>query len=179
VTMGAVTDIVARAQGGDQDAWRALVDRYLGMVHAICRGCGLDGDGAAAVNELVWLRLAEQLEHIRTPEAVGGWIAATTRNESVRALRASGRPEPDDAADGPGVGDPVDLGLLVYERDRVLMSAFARLDGRCQRLLRLLIADPRPSSVEIGAALDIPLGAIGPTRTRCLDELRRLLAEAG
>jgi hypothetical protein len=33
--------------------------------------------------------------------------------------------------------------------------------------------------VEIGAALDIPLGAIGPTRTRCLDELRRLLAEPG
>ncbi len=59
------------------------------------------------------------------------------------------------------------------------MSAFARLDERCQRLLRLLIAEPGPSLVEIGAALDIPLGAIGPTRTRCLDELRRLLAESG
>jgi RNA polymerase sigma factor (sigma-70 family) len=177
--MGAVADLVARAQGGDQDAWRGLVDRYLGMVHAICRNCGLDGEDAAAVNQLVWLRLAEQLEHIRTPDAVGGWIAATTRNECLRALRAAGRPAPDDVAGGPGVGDPVDLGLLVYERDRVLMSAFARLDERCQRLLRLLIAEPGPSLVEIGAALDIPLGAIGPTCTRCLDELRRLLAESG
>jgi DNA-directed RNA polymerase specialized sigma24 family protein len=176
--MGAVGDLVVGAQGGDQDAWGGLVDRYLPMVHAICRGCGLDGDEAAAVNELVWLRLAEQIEHIRTPDAVGGWVAATTRNECVRVLRAAGRPGPDDGA-GPGMGDPVDLGLLVYERDRVLMSAFARLDGRAQRLLRLLIADPRPSAVEIGAALDIPLGAIGPTRSRCLDELRRLLAEPG
>ncbi len=169
-------------RGATRTPGAALVDRYLGMVHAICRGHGLDGDRAAAVNEAVWLRLAEQLEHIRTPDAVGGWIAATTRNECVRALRAAGRPAPDDPRAGPGVVAPVDAvdpGLLVYERDRVLLAAFARLDERCQRLLRLLTADPRPSFVEIGAALDIPLGAIGPTRTRCLDELRRLLAEPG
>ena len=33
-------------------------------------------------------------------------------------------------------------------------------------------AEP-PSYEEIGAALGMPIGAIGPTRARCLDKLRR------
>jgi hypothetical protein len=40
-------------------------------------------------------------------------------------------------------------------------------------------ADPAsPSYEEIGAALEMPIGAIGPTRARCLDKLRRSLALA-
>ncbi len=170
-------DLVVRAREGDQGAWGDLVDRYLGMVHAICRGYRLGGEDAADVNQVVWLRLVEHLGRIRSPDAIGGWIAATARNECVRVLRSSGRTVPVEEADLDGLeggaGGPVDLGLLVYERDRVLMSAFGCLDDRCQRLLRLLMADPRPSYGEIGAALDMPVGSIGPTRARCLEQLRR------
>jgi DNA-directed RNA polymerase specialized sigma24 family protein len=69
----------------------------------------------------------------------------------------------------------VDTGLLVYERDRALLEAFGRLGPRCQRLLRLMMADPPPSYDEIAAALDMPVGSIGPTRGRCLEQLRHLL----
>jgi DNA-directed RNA polymerase specialized sigma24 family protein len=128
----------------------------------------------------VWLRLVEHLSRLRSPEAVGGWIAATTRNECLRVLRTSGRMvlTDDDAAfdelDGRDVG--IDAGLLVYERDRALLAAFGRLGGRCQRLLRLMMADPPPSYDEISAALEMPVGSIGPTRGRCIAQLRDLLA---
>ncbi|HET6952739.1 MAG TPA: sigma-70 family RNA polymerase sigma factor [Acidimicrobiales bacterium] len=180
--VSSLPDLVARARDGDEQAWGDLVRRYLAMVQAICRGYRLSGDDAADVNQVVWLRLVEHLVRIRNADAVGGWIAATTRNECRRVLRVSGRTVPvgDDSdldrldeVDGHDPG--IDTGLLVYERDRVLSSAFGCLDDRCQQLLRLLMADPRPSYDEIAAALDMPVGSIGPTRGRCLDHLRRLL----
>ena len=80
------------------------------------------------------------------------------------------------AVDDRGGRDPgIDAGLLVYERDRALLAAFGRLGGRCQRVLRLTTTDPAPSYDEISAALDMPVGGIGPTRGQCLAELRGLL----
>jgi len=174
-----VSHLVTRAMDGDQRAWDDLIARYLGMVHAICRGYRLGAEDAADVNQVVWLRLVEHLSRIRSPGAVGGWIAATTRNECLRVLRASGRVvlTGDEASlDLLDVRDRgVDSGLLVYERDRALLTAFGQLGDRCQQLLRLLMADPAPSYDEIAAALDMPVGSIGPTRGRCLDQLRHLL----
>ena len=174
---GAVADLVTRSREGDERAWADLVHRYLGMVHAICRGYRLSGADAADVNQVVWLRLVEHLDRIRTPEAVGGWIAATARNECLRVLRSSDRSlavDEQGGLDGPDTG--IDAGLLVYERDRALLGAFARLDHRCQRVLRLLMAEPRPGDEEIAAALDMPVGAVRSAQSRCLDELRRSLA---
>jgi len=54
-----------------------------------------------------------------------------------------------------------------------LRQAFDSLHPRCQRLLRLLTADPAPAYADVAAALDMPIGSIGPTRARCLDCLRK------
>ena len=174
-----VSHLVTRAREGDQGAWDDLVARYLGMVHAICKGYRLRTDDAADVNQVVWLRLVEHLDRIRAPDAVGGWIAATTRNECLRVVRCSGRlvlTDDETTLDHLEARDAgIDTALLVYERDRALLAAFDRLGGRCQRLLRLLMADPAPSYDEVAAALDMPVGSIGPTRGRCLEQLRHLL----
>jgi DNA-directed RNA polymerase specialized sigma24 family protein len=39
------------------------------------------------------------------------------------------------------------------------------------------MTSPPPSYAEVAAALDLPIGSIGPTRARCLERLRRELAE--
>jgi DNA-directed RNA polymerase specialized sigma24 family protein len=57
--------------------------------------------------------------------------------------------------------------------------AFRRISDRCQSLLRLLAAPEELSYEEIAAALEMPIGAIGPTRARCLDQLRRAPELAG
>jgi len=63
----------------------------------------------------------------------------------------------------------------------MLWRAFAKLSERCKRLLRLLMADVEPSYEEVGAALGMPVGSIGPTRIRCLEKLRTMteIAEMG
>jgi DNA-directed RNA polymerase specialized sigma24 family protein len=69
--------------------------------------------------------------------------------------------------------DTIATQLITAERDRALRRAFRTLDRRCQALLSLLAAPDPPTYEEIGAALEMPIGAIGPTRARCLAKLRR------
>ena len=80
--------------------------------------------------------------------------------------------------DEPSDDAPPDRALLAGERDVAVRAAFALLRERCQALLRLLSMDEAPSYEEISAALDMRIGAIGPTRSRCLEQLRRHLAAA-
>jgi hypothetical protein len=42
-----------------------------------------------------------------------------------------------------------------------------------QQLIALLMKDPPMPYAEISAKLGIPAGSIGPSRSRCLDKLRR------
>ena len=73
-------------------------------------------------------------------------------------------------ADGPDV----DERLLADERARDVRDALARLPHRSQRLLEMLMADPPVPHAEISDRLGMPVGSIGPTRSRCLARLRRL-----
>ena len=43
----------------------------------------------------------------------------------------------------------------------------------------MLMACDRPVYAEVSAAFDMPIGSIGPTRMRCLERLRKLVAESG
>jgi len=54
-------------------------------------------------------------------------------------------------------------------------TALEAIPPRCRRLLELFVATPRLSYAEISAALEIPVGSVGPTRARCLTHLRRRL----
>lgn len=63
--------------------------------------------------------------------------------------------------------------VLMAERHAALREALTRLPPDCQQLIALLIEDPPVSYAEISAKLGIPVGTIGPNRSRCLDKLRR------
>jgi DNA-directed RNA polymerase specialized sigma24 family protein len=54
-------------------------------------------------------------------------------------------------------------------------AAFQRMPDACQRLLRLLTAEPRLDYATIARMIGRPVGSLGPTRARCLDQLRQLL----
>lgn len=170
--------LVAAAGAGDADAWDALVDRFTSLLWSIARAHRLDPADAADVVQTTWLRLVENLGRIEDPDRLAGWLATTTRRECLHALRRTGRERPavveDSLAAVPAPGDPLDAGLLREERDAELWRLFETLPDRCRRLLRILAASPPPGYAEVAAALDIPIGSIGPTRARCLSRLRTL-----
>ena len=155
-------------------AWECLVKQFAGLIWSTARGLGLDSADAADVSQTTWLRLAENLADIREPERIGGWLATTARNESLRLLRLAERQIPIDPTwdvpdEKPAAVDSV---VLANERVFLVRRAFDSLPGRCQALLRILMADPTPSYAEVSAVLDIPVGSIGPNRSRCLHRLR-------
>jgi RNA polymerase sigma factor (sigma-70 family) len=166
--------LVHAAAEGDQAAWDAIVARFERLVWASARAHGLSGADAAEVAQTTWLRLVENLDRIRDPDRLGSWLVTTARRESLRHLRLRGRELSTDDADvfGSADEDRPEIRVLAEERDAGLWRAFGKLSGRCQSLLRLLVAVDEPSYEEIGLALDMPVGAIGPTRMRCLEKLR-------
>jgi RNA polymerase sigma factor (sigma-70 family) len=173
--------VVPAAKDGDREAWNALVARYGGLIWSVARAHRLGDADAADVFQTTWLRLVEHLVEIRDPDRVGAWLATTARNECLRVLRVGQRHVLTDGFDLPDeAGDAaLDARMLGAERDAALWRAFARISGRCAALLRMLAADPAPSYDEVGAALEMPVGSIGPTRGRCLEQLRERLAAVG
>lgn len=175
-------ELLQRAAAGDQLAWDAIVERYVNLLWSVARAHRLDTADGADVVQTTWLRLLENLDRIRDPERLGGWLVTTARRECLRTLGRRGR-ESLGAIDGEleplDDEEPLDARLLAEERDAMLARAFGHLPARCQSLLRVLMASPPPSYEEVSAALAMPVGSIGPTRGRCLERLRRLAGDAG
>jgi RNA polymerase sigma factor (sigma-70 family) len=173
-----VTDLVTRARTGDKQAWDALVERYAPLIWSICGRYRLSRADAADAGQSVWLHLAGQLDKIRDPAALPGWLATTTSRECGRVLRTAHGPHaPVDALDAESLPDQqagaADQELLAAERHAALRDALSRLPQDGQQLIALLIADPPIPYAEISTRLGIPVGSIGPNRSRCLDRLRR------
>jgi RNA polymerase sigma factor (sigma-70 family) len=166
---------VRLARMGDPEAWSEIVRRFEGVLRAVVRGHRLSHADAADVVQTTWLRLAENLDRLQDPSRVGAWLTTTARRECLRTLHKLARERPAENPPEPahvGVA-PVDRRVLQADRDAALWAAFARLSPRDQKLLRMLVADPQPSYEEIGKALAMPTGSIGPTRGRALQRLRR------
>ena len=63
--------------------------------------------------------------------------------------------------------------LILAERHAALREAMSDLPPGYRELMSLLTADPPVSYAEISARLGIPIGSIGPSRSRCLARMRR------
>jgi RNA polymerase sigma factor (sigma-70 family) len=169
-------DLVKASVDRDEDAWNELVRRFAGLVAFVIRHYRLSPADTQDVSQLVWLRLFEHLARIREPTALPGWLATTTRRECERYLRVNGRSvamDPVamrlvDRADVP----EIDELLLAAERRQVLLDGLAELTPQQRELLMMLTADPPCAYSEISRILGIPIGSIGPTRSRVLDKLR-------
>jgi RNA polymerase sigma factor (sigma-70 family) len=179
----AVGPLLDAARAGDSASWDQLVDRFSGLLWATARAHRLSTTDAADVVQTTWLRLVENLDRIQDAERLGGWLATTARRECLLVLKRSRREPPvatDEVFDHlPDQRDDLDASLLLAERDAVLWRIFEQLPDRCRTLLRVLVADPPPAYAEIAEALGIPIGSIGPTRQRCLTQLRTLAIRSG
>jgi RNA polymerase sigma factor (sigma-70 family) len=174
-----LVEVVAAARAGSAAAWETLIVRFQGLIAAIARRCRLSDADVAEVCQTTWLRLVENLDRIEQPDRLAAWLATTSRRESLRIATRRAVVSVTDAlylkADDE-VG-PLDAGLLKDEQVRSLRLATEQLSPRCQRLLGLLMGDHDLPYKAIAEQLNMPIGSIGPTRGRCLEHLRQILAE--
>jgi RNA polymerase sigma factor (sigma-70 family) len=177
--------LVRAAARGDAHAWEQLVDRFHDLVWSICRAYRLTNEDAADVVQLTWLHLLESLDRIRDPQRLAGWLATTCRREcqaAVRRLRSSVSFEDDHLDRLAGGVSAADEPFLAAAEHAALWQAFQLLSEWCQRVLRELVINPEdgpPSYRLVADKLQVPVGSLGPTRGRCLRELRKLLDRGG
>jgi RNA polymerase sigma factor (sigma-70 family) len=174
-----VAPLLESAAQGTESAWHEIIERFEPLVLAICRRHGIWDADAQDVGASVWLRLVTNLKNIRQPEALPGWLRSTTQRECLMLLQHRHRQIP---IDGTLIGEVVepefDADLINRERREAAHRAIAKLPRRDQELLSMLFADPPKTYKEISTTLGIPIGAIGPTRARCLARARRIPAIA-
>jgi RNA polymerase sigma factor (sigma-70 family) len=178
-----VIDLVVGAREGDVQAWDALVERYAPLIWSICRKYRLADADADDVAQSVWLHLVNHLGKIREPAALAGWLATTARREAGRLVRAARGPHAavyalDAETMADERSDTAEQEVLAAERHAALREAYTHLPTECQRLVAMLTADPPVPYAEISTRLAMPVGSIGPTRSRCLDRMRRYPAIA-
>jgi RNA polymerase sigma factor (sigma-70 family) len=170
-------ELVSRARAGDKLAWDELVERYSPLIWSICRRHRLNDEDAGDVGQSVWLHLVNQLDKIRNPAALPGWLVTTTQRECARVLRrVRGIRQVGYVPDVENMPEEQTLTaeqeVLAAERHTALCEALADLPPAWRQLIVMLTADPPVPYAEIGARLGIAVGSIGPTRARCLDRLR-------
>lgn len=172
-------ELVCRAAAGDQRAWREIVRRYAPLVWRVARMHRLGDADAADVSQGTWVALAEHLDGLRRPERLAAWLGTTARRESLRVLAGAGRERPVPWPEPPGEADAWPERVVLREaRDAALWQAFGTLPERCRRLLGLLAHAPELTYAQLGRALGMGTGSVGPTRGRCLRTLRVRLSAA-
>ncbi|GAA4704089.1 sigma-70 family RNA polymerase sigma factor [Pseudonocardia yuanmonensis] len=176
---GDVAAVVHRAAGGEEAAWHQLVESFSSLVWSVALRQGLSRPDAGEAVQMTFLRLVENLGRLREPEALGGWLATTARREAWRVSRRVAKEVPTESTadlDAGAVDPGPEERALVGERARVVRQAFGRLPERCARLLELVVILALPYT-QVARMLEMPIGSIGPTRARCLQRLRALLAD--
>lgn len=168
--------LLTRAANGDSSAFEELVSAYQRLVWAIVRSFGMSTADGEDVVQGVWLAFVQHLGSIREPDRLAAWIATTCRRECIAVQKRSSRTQRFDLEALDRVIAPTapnDAALVRDERSRAVAEAMADLDDRCRQLITLLGTDPPIGYADIAVLMDMPVGAIGPTRQRCLDKMRR------
>jgi RNA polymerase sigma factor (sigma-70 family) len=169
-------------RAGEPDALEELVRELSPVLWQVTRATGLDRAAAEDVVQNTWLQLVDHAAGIENPMAVAGWLCTTARREAWRVAKQSRRERPTDGDDLgwtlPSMEGPED-GVVLAEEQAGVRAALSRISERCQALLRMLAAGPRPEYAEVSDALGMPVGSIGPTRARCLEKLRAELISQG
>lgn len=184
--------LISACLTGDAIAWDALIDRYAALIFAVSLRMGVSQADTEDIFQDVCLILFSHLADVRDTARLSSWIISTTKREvwkmsrkktvtltselgdnawemesaeSVHPQRATGNPEAE---------------AIALEEQQLMREAVLRLPDRCRDLLMQLYATDDPLSYqELAAKLSLPLGSIGPTRARCLGNLRKILQQLG
>jgi RNA polymerase sigma factor (sigma-70 family) len=135
--------LVLAARAGDSFAWTTLIRRFDTTLRRIAGSYTLTPADVDDIVQARWLDLLQQIERLREPAAIAGWLDTVTRHHALRLLRARRREhltvEPA-CVERSDVHGP-EASALASERDAALARALARLSRR-RELRALRDVDP-------------------------------------
>lgn len=169
---------VARARGGDGEAFRALYrDLYPDVARFVARRVRARAD-AEDLTARVFVVFVERLgDYERARGSVRGWLLTIARNAIIDHVRKTRPAAPDELLDVLPSEEqgPLD-GLLERERAAELVALLRELPAETRELLALRFADGLRHR-EIAAVLGLQEAAVKQRVSRALRDLRARLGE--
>ena len=181
---GSDSQLVARAQGGDEDAFAELFHRHSGPVFRLA--LSILGQGFAAeaedVAQEVFVKVHHALASFRGEAEFGSWIYRITFNQAVnlKARARYRRPHLDDTVLSQAVSaEPGPHSLLeTARRDQSLLECIQTLPEVYQSALRLYYW-MGASVAAVGTLLDVPENTAKSYLHRARQLLDGMLKEKG
>ncbi len=172
------TDLVFRAQSGDRDAFRGLVERYATLTERTARALLADhADAEDAVQE-AWLDAWRALPRFQAGREFRPWLLTLVANRcrmKARQRRPVTISYREEIGEMQGAYDEPAPSVRGTAWDEHLHSAMLGLDGDQRRMLELrYYADLQLE--EIAALTDVPLGTVKSRLHRALAHLRSTLS---
>lgn len=176
-------DLVKECLSGNQVAWAAIVEKYKGLVYSVPVRYRMAPQDAADIFQEVWLDLYSELQNLREPGALRGWLITVAWHKCYqwklrrrRLERTSGEFDAEPVAE--------DTSFLVWkerlEQQEMLREAVTALPPRCRQMLEMLFfQDPPLPYADVARTLGLAEGSIGFIRGRCLKKLRAALEQMG
>ena len=129
---------------GNEEAWNALVDRYLGVVFSLIRSLGIGEEDAGELTVAVFQDTFDSLEAIRrSREEVLLWLARKANELSFAWLRKSGKGN-----------------YRAAHRQREFLAGLESLDPGCQNALVLFLSGRLPKGKDASRLRNECLGKL-------------------
>ena len=162
---------------GKSAAWRRLVGSLAPVVFTAARRAGLDHRDAEDCAQQTWLDLYRGRHTVEHPSRLPVWLIRVATRKAFRLARKRSREaEIHGMMDSPSQAPLPDEVLTDLESLAKLQLALDQLEPKCRELLQAVFLDPSDSSyADIARRLGIPLNSLGPTRSRCLAKLRKIM----
>lgn len=175
--------LVKECLRGSEDAWSALIDKYKKFIFSIPVKYGFSTDDATEIFQAVCVELLSELPKLRQPKALPKWIMQVAAHKCLHHKRQMQRTEardPSDESFDASIPARAEGILREAEEEQTLRNAICDLPPRCRQLIEMLFFEepPRPYD-QLASELGLSTGSIGFIRQRCLERLRKRLAQTG
>ena len=84
-------ELIERIQGGDQDAFKELVERYQRKVYSICYGMLKDQESSLDVSQEVFIKVYRYLEKFNRESSFYTWLYRITVNMCIDYIRKNSK----------------------------------------------------------------------------------------
>ena len=181
---GSFQELIRLCSEENEDAWHELIALVQPKILSTCRRMRLSREESLDVFGQVCYILLGHLTDIKDPDKLISWIITTTRRQALahsRKAEIAERVEQEASDKEPPSAPPTpDEDFQEHERADIITRAIARLPRKEALLVQMLFLDPEePSYEQISARLRMPVSSIGPTRSRVLSKLQRIVKKLG
>lgn len=182
--------LVERAQAGETEAFRTLVERHMKSVYAVAFDMTGDHHEAEDVSQEVFLRMFQTLARFRGEARISTWLYRATVNVCIDRSRKKAwrlfRGRTIDDGDGESVEPPERVGALSQpetEAEKSLLQqqiwqAMSSLPPRTRAVFVLRHYHARPVK-EIAECLQVTEGTVKSTLFKAIRQLRTKLNRGG